>query len=255
MYEDRYISYNGKKSSDFNIYFCDPVDYLLQEPFLSNRSIREDKNAGRAMPYFYGIEYDSYEFPLKFWCSDWTQEKINQVTRWLGEPQYYSELYSSGNQDRCYFCLYTGKVDYETTHNGWALAQFTMQSSSPFVYSRQRINYYDFSNSTTTQNITFNNLGSMSLKPEIQITMASDSNGSFSIKNLRNNNLTMSFTGLSPNENVSIDCENEDIASSLANTYRINNMTGNFMEFVYGKNPLQVTGKVSLEIRYRYIYY
>lgn len=257
MYESQYISYNGKKSSDLGVYFCDPEDSLLKEPFLSGRTINEERIPGRVKSYYYGVNYDNYEFPLKFYCSEWTQAKIDEVAKWLGEPTYPSELYSSGNQDRCFFCLYSDKTPYETTHNGWSFVNFVMKANSPYKYSRERNNYYNFLTNTGTQTIVFNNLGNVNLKPQLQVTLASDSDGSFSIKNTRNNGLITSFTGLTASEEITIDCENEDVVSSIAGTYPINNMSSSsdFMEFVPGKNTIEITGKLELLITYRYVFY
>lgn len=56
-------------------------------------------------------------------------------------------------------------------------------------------------------------------------------------------------------ETVYTDCENEIIVSDLVpTTYRYANLSGNFLELIYGMNTLLVKGSLKLRFRYSYVY-
>ncbi|QJI52485.1 tail protein [Psychrobacillus phage Perkons] len=97
----------------------------------------------------------------------------------------------------------------------------------------------------------FENFGDLSLKPKLWITKR---NGSGDVKLL--NHMTgqeMKFTGLLNNEEIYVDCENEDIISSFQNSgiYRFDNHNDEWVEMNYGETYIKGCGDFDLNIRYQ----
>jgi hypothetical protein len=94
------------------------------------------------------------------------------------------------------------------------------------------------------------NSGDVVCKPEIWITKR---NGSGTVK-LTNetNGQVLILENLNNNEEVYIDCENEDIVSSLPMTYRYNNHNNVFLELEVGENLLTGEGDFDLVMRYEF---
>ncbi|WP_255305657.1 phage tail family protein [Paenibacillus sp. Mc5Re-14] len=94
------------------------------------------------------------------------------------------------------------------------------------------------------------NTGDMACKPELWITKR---NGSGNIKLINESNgQELIFTNLNNNEEVYVDCENEDIISNLPLTYRYDNHNNVFLELEVGDNLLTGEGDFELTIRHEF---
>lgn len=106
-------------------------------------------------------------------------------------------------------------------------------------FSMSLIGAYDF----------FNN-GDLPCKPEIWIKKT---NGSGDVKLF--NDMTgqiVEFKNLNNNEEVYVDCENEDIVSSLPLVYRYDDHNNEFLELDIGENYLSGDGEFELVIRHEF---
>jgi hypothetical protein len=94
------------------------------------------------------------------------------------------------------------------------------------------------------------NTGDVVCKPELWIRKK---NGFGSIK-LTNetNGMTLELTDLNDGEEVYIDCENEDIVSSLPLTYRYQNHNNVFLELEVGENLITGEGDFELDMRFEF---
>ncbi|WP_222429837.1 phage tail domain-containing protein [Paenibacillus agilis] len=94
------------------------------------------------------------------------------------------------------------------------------------------------------------NTGDLICKPELWITKR---NGAGTIK-LTNetNGQTLVFENLNNNEEVYVDCENEDIMTSLPMKYRYDDHNDVFLELDVGENLLTGEGEFDLTIRHEF---
>lgn len=94
------------------------------------------------------------------------------------------------------------------------------------------------------------NTGDVVCKPELWIKKK---NGSGSIK-LTNetNGLTLELNNLNDGEEVYIDCENEDIVSSLPLVYRYKDHNNVFIELDVGENLITGEGDFELDMRFEF---
>lgn len=98
--------------------------------------------------------------------------------------------------------------------------------------------------------LVFNNLGDLNCQPEIWITKLGS--GDFSIINTSHNNDTFSFQGLVDQEMIYVNNEQQDIETSLVNTYRYNNFNDSYLDFPIGQNVLRVQGAAKIKFRHQY---
>ena len=85
-------------------------------------------------------------------------------------------------------------------------------------------------------------------KPKIEIELVNN-NTDVSLKNLSNNGEIFSFTGLKPNEIISIDNENEFIKSNNQLSNPFSKFNRKWLKLVYGVNRLEVTGQCNIAVK------
>lgn len=241
--------YDGKYSSDYGLYNISLSNGMYEEVFTASRKIQEVTVRGNSKPYFQGFEYEPLEFELSFAFEDtWDDKKIREIARWLTQD-YYKPLWFSENPDRWFYCV--SIEDATLVHNGLkqGYVKLKMRCDSPYSYTPVMTSpIYDFS--TGTGVIDFVNDGDTILKPEIWIQKIG--NGDVSIKNMTNKGTEFKFTGLLDAETVYVNNEREYIETSLPSTYRYENFNNNYLELVYGKNRLEVTGECKINFRYQF---
>lgn len=253
MRESMHFSYRGIYSTDMGLVNVNISNAMLEEPFLAIREIKEVKIRGRAKPYFQEVELHPYSFTVNFAFKDrFNEQKIREVARWLS-PSYYEPFFTASNPSRVFFCMPV--EDSMLIHNGLreGYVQLTMRCDSPFSYSQQVISpIYDFSNNTIEGTpFVFDNIGDMSLKPEMWITKIGA--GDISIINLTDGNKEFKFVNLANNEVVYINNENEVIVTDIPMVYRYDNFNDQYLKFLVGQNHLIAYGKFKMQLRYRFI--
>lgn len=229
---------------------------MLEEQLMSEQSITEEKIRHNDTPYFIGIERSPFSIEFSFAFEDtFDDQKINEITNWLGNQPYYKELYFSNNIDRRYFVMYNDspKLIHNSLKQGYIT--ISMRSISPYTYSPVMVyGQYDLStNSQTGFDITIENLGNMSTLPVIEIEKVG--NGDIEIINYSNaENSSFKLSSLVDREKVIIDCQKEDILSDIPLTYHFDHIIGDYPSFVQGLNFLQVKGNCKITIKYRCIF-
>jgi phage-related protein len=252
--ESLYFSFANRKSTDFNIMNISVSDSasLYEESVIANKTINEIYVRGNPKPYFIDTKKDPYSFQLRFAFDDTADDElIDEVIRWLN-VDFYQPLFFSEDINKVFYAMPVNDVSF--IHNGLkqGYLNLTMRCDSPFSYGNDILtNWYDYS-SDNTDLIEITNLGHFSIYPEIWIQKVG--NGNLSINNLTNSNQEFKFSNLQDGEQLYIDCENEYIETSLTNTFRYDDFNDGYLEIVYGKNRLIVTGNAKLRFRYRYTY-
>lgn len=94
------------------------------------------------------------------------------------------------------------------------------------------------------------NTGDTICKPEIWITKR-NSSGTVRITNERNGQI-LELKNLNKDEEVYIDCENEDIITNLPMKYRYNDHNNVFLELEVGENLLTGEGDFDLVMRFEF---
>jgi len=254
--ESLYFHYAGEPSTNYGIINVNVgTSGMLEEQFIANREILETTIRGRDKPYFQGLKKSPLIIPVSFAIEDkWDENSIRDIARYLTNHNYYQPLYFSSNINRIYYALTVedSTLIHNTLKQGYINLNFRCDSNTS--YSPQYLSsLYDLSsNSITGTNIIFTNNGDEICKPEIFVEMVG--NGGFSIQNLSDGGQILEFTNLLDEEQIYIDCENEDIISNISeDTYRYDNHIGGvFLEILRGVNQLVVKGDVKLRFRYQF---
>lgn len=249
--EHIYFIYDGINSQDLGIQSVSISDGLYEEQFLYERSINEETTK-RDVPYFKGIKREPYRFELNlYYDGTWDNAKIKTIANWLNKG-YYKPLYFSDNPDMIFYCMYDGTISM--VHNGAKQGYITleMRCDSPYAYSQNKSFPKSlFAYNTTGTVISVDNNGDIAIFPEIWIKKTSEA-GDVSIINQSNGNKELKFTGLSLNETVYVDCENDYIETDILGSYRYNSFNDYYLELIVGTNNLKVVGNCELTLRYRY---
>jgi phage-related protein len=249
MIESLDFVYDGIESKDMNVYQISMDSGMLEEFFLPNRKINEQKVRGNDKPYFQGVELDPLSFPLSFYFDGgYDEEKIRATMRWLNQS-YYKPFYFKDYPNRIFYAMYEG--DSKLLHNGLQEGYVTMnmRCDSPYSYSPTYLTEeYDYSTNTVNgTDFTFINHGDINCQPEIWITMLEA--GEVRIVNNSDGGRELKFTELANTEQIYVDNEREYIESSLANTYRYSNHNDIFLDFPRGHNYLKIYGKCKIQWR------
>lgn len=265
-----YFRYDNISSQDMGIWNVHIEQGMYQEPFVATRTIKEQKIRGRENPYHQGEEYEVLQYKVSFAFLDkFDRDKIRAVARWLCAPTYYKPLIFFETEQEIWeeSVAYALTVEsFDIIHSGLSegYLSLTFRTNSPRKFSPVyltpdiRIDEYYFIAPyqliSIPTNIEFENMGDIDLKPIIIISMRG---AYFSMINLTNLGQKLAFTGLTPGEVLEIDCENEEISSSLGSTtYRFNNMSSDsvFIELIRGVNVLQCLGDFEFQIKYEFKY-
>ncbi|MEC1786091.1 phage tail domain-containing protein [Schinkia azotoformans] len=248
-----FFSYDGLKSSDLGVYLVKLDKGLVRDPFLGEREIISETIAGNETPYIYDVRTSSLRISLTLSCLDgaWTLDKRREVARWL-DKRRFCEFYSTDNIEKLYYLQYVGGIDlYSNSANqGYITVEFL--NISPYTYSPFYVQIFDYSTITTPTTFEFTNSGDNNLYPEIWVEKVGT--GEISIVNLSNGGKDFKFTGLLDQEVIYVDNRPafHHIESSLPNTYRHDNFSGEFLELTRGVNRLQLTGKCILKFMHQF---
>lgn len=239
------FSYAGISSATKGLTNVNTSSGMLEEPFFAEKAIHEIKIKGNPKPYFQQTELSPLQFNVSFSFDEaFDSTKLRDIASWLCNQSYYQPLYFSDNPNKVYFALVVESptLIHNSLEQGYI--NLTFRCNSPYSYSTEN---------TGTSKTLFTNNGDLIVRPELWITKTVG-DGDVSIINQTNSNLTLTFTGLTLNEEVYIDNENEYIESSLEGIYRYDNHNGNFLEMLTGNNTLSVNGDCTLSWRWRNIF-
>lgn len=256
--ESKYFIFDGIKSSDMDLYNVH-VDNngLIEVPYFGGADISEEYNQKKLVPYFYGVKRKAIEFSVQFALSndgiilkEWTPQIRNKIAKWLVHDTY-KEFQTSDDLGKKYYviCTNPGNLHLRLTKG---YVDLTFRTNSPFAWAGNSIiRYEDLSNNTNSKIINVENLSNIPrwFRPIIEIELVNGETD-VELKNLSNGGKTMKFEGLTPNEIISIDCENELVLSNLfgSNPFSKFNVDTKryWMDLVYGINQIEVKGKCKI---------
>lgn len=217
-------------------------------PASSSVELFTDRVYRKSRDYYYGAsQAPPLEFNLEFTSPDeLDSRKATVIKKWLfGRMQRKKLQIVQGDFSDIYF--YCHLLDPEEIKVGNKIHGFSCRVScdSPFAWEYER---------TLTKNYTAEEIGDSFvfyndsddddyLYPSMTFTM-NTTGGSFSITNSDDSSRQFLFTGLSPNEVITID-NRRNILTSSTGLRRLSTFNKNWMRFVAGKNSLALTGNIS----------
>ena len=242
-----YFTYNGLNSRDFGLMSIETGSGMYEEQLVADRSIIETSTRN-GKPLFNRIDEKPLSFSLNLaFEKKFDEFAINEIIDWLFQD-YYKPLYFEGKEDRIYYCMPEGSSSI--VHNGLmeGYATLIMRCDSSRLYSSE----------ITTEQLSYNgitpvekeiiNIGHYDISARISIDKVGDGDVS-----ITNNGDTFMITGLKNNESIYIDSDREIIESDIINTYRYNNIVGEFeyLTLKKGLNNIVISGGACIvQIKY-----
>ncbi|PLR99652.1 distal tail protein Dit [Bacillus sp. T33-2] len=249
MRESISIVYDGIHLLEENGIQINDDSGLFTEAFIATKTINEEKIRGKDEPYYFGVEREPLSFPLSFYFDEsLSDERRREIARLL-DKEYYKPLFSVDDPQRIYYAMCVDSSQH--IHNGIQMGYVTLnfRTNSPYAYSPVYFDEFDFSENTVDgTEFTFVNNGDMECKPYLSITMIE--NGDLKIVNFSNSGQEFKFTSLVKDEIVTVDCESEEIDSSI--TYRFDDFNDQYLSFVRGNNYLKIYGKCLIKLKYQF---
>ncbi len=242
------FTYNDIHSSEFGIMNVQTSSGLFEEQFLPNRSVIEEKIAGRDEPYFFGFEYETTEIPLTFYLSEgWDENRLYEIANWLTQS-HYKPLRFDEDETRLFYCMYVG--DTRILHNGLkqGYVNITMKCNSPFSFTPVYTREFNLTDNSMGVNFELYNLGHKECFPKFVIEKIGA--GDISIIN-HTNGIESKLTTLEDKEIVTVDNNAKDIETSIPFVYRYSNFNNKFMKLNVGVNKFTVVGNSKLTITYQ----
>lgn len=246
-----YFYGNGEDCRNYGIINVSKQTGLFEQSLFAEREIVEVENINTDIPYFQKVSKRPLQFSLRlFFIDGFSLEDLRRLRSWLDVDMYIPIIFSD-DMDRIYYAMpinspvlsHNGYHDYALS-NGYIDIDF--RCDSPYSYTEIiTTEWIDYSaNSAEGSEVTIFNTGDFEDCPFIEIEKVG--NGDVKLINLSNNNQEMKFTGLVDGEILKIDGSNEDIVSSLPNTYRYDNHNEVYTTLVLGQNDIMVYGNVKI---------
>lgn len=252
-----YFSFDGMPCTDFGLmmYDFDTNSSGTNNTLSTKTEIVEDRIARRYTPLHYGtITNEPLEFTMTFGADIPSIDKgvyldrwdINTIANWLTAHDTYKwlEISQPDMEMFRYKCFITDLKYTDVGNFPWA---FTCKvvCDSPYAYQYPEVFKYTVSGSMEIDILNQSCYRGF-YKP--QVTLSLSKGGTFSIKNVTDNNRTMQLTGLPASAStIYIDNENEIITcDTISNPYQYFNF--NFFRLCRGDNHLIITGVGTAEI-------
>lgn len=249
--QSEYFIFDGVKSQDMEeMYSVRMESGLAESPFFGGQDIEEEWVGNRITPYDYGTQLNPIEFTIQISPLDkeWTPQLRNAIGRWLVHREYKS-FQTCDDLGKYYYAKCIEAPNFQLASNRGYL-ELTFRTNSAFAFSPVYISDYNLSDNATTRIIEMDNYSNINqnYKPKIEIQLV-DGETDITLKNLSNGGKEFKFVGLSPNEIVSIDNQNEFIVSSNPLSNPFSKFNENWLELVYGTNQILVTGVCKLWVK------
>lgn len=249
--ESLYFSFDEIKSTNFPIANIKVGQGAFSESLSTGKQINESYPINSFKPYFMGVQKEVKEFDVSFvFLEPWNDEMMDEILQWLSVDEY-KKMYFESNIDRVFYAMPI--TDIGLIHNGLQQGYLTItfRCDSAYSYSHEKATvWYD----ATVKDVEFNirNLGYYNVYPEIEIIKVG--NGNVSIYNKSNANQQLRFTSLKDGEKIVIDCFNEEIETSLEDTFRFDDFNDVYIELLRGDNMIRITGRCYVRFNYQYLY-
>lgn len=252
------FTWNGITSKDFGLILASINNSLNEVPSGSGIEIQGVSSIKNPRKLFLGAkENQVLEFPVEI-----VSEKpldlptFLRIKQWLfGSPGYHKlQIEDEWYSDFYFNCILKPSEDIKFGGEYFGL-RCSVECDSPYAYTFPQTQTYTFDSSVINY-FEFDNFSAEihGLRPIIEFKM-SKSGKEFSIKNLATNR-EFKMAGLSPNEVITVDNQNEIITSST-NLNRFKNLSKGrnqgYFSLVHGRNKLECHGLLEyLKITYQF---
>jgi|GEM_PF-758713 len=259
--------YDNINSQDLGVINCQVgSNGLYEEFFLPERELKEITTRYNDKPSFIQIKTLPRSFTLTLaFNEEFNEDNLREIKRLFSSSSYKSMIFES-LPDYVYYCILVDSTPL--SHNGiHGYAIFNFRCSDPYVYSSVYLDdEIDLStNPIYGTSIIFTNKGDLPCQPQISLLKVNDGDISiinnsdggkeFKLSTILDSDGNTLFESLKDGEDLFIDNEQEEITSSLPNTYRINNLTGDFLSLNRGVNNLVIKGTCKIQFRYQFKLY
>lgn len=205
----------------------------------------------RATPYFYGA---SPAPVLSFQMSAFSEDEIDastfqEIQKWLFSTRTYKKLQIDQiDMQDIYFNCILNNPEIIRVGNLLKGLSWTVVCDSPFALKFPKTTTYTYPSGAPVNQLhqylnQSDDSGSYLYPTSLIITM-NNIGGDISITNLSDSNRVSSFTGLSPNEILTISPLYQTVSSSTG-LRRLSNSNKKFLRLIPGLNQLRVVGNVS----------
>jgi len=249
LFENVNFSFDYIDGSTYGL-FLGYIENKSESHFGVRQSIIEEQVPRKPLPYLYEVKQEPFEFEtLLFRETEWDLDTRLTICRWLFQKQY-KDFVSYDNPDIVYKVICIDSPSKILYGNQGGYIRLRWRSNAPWAYTKVYLDEFDLSLNTTS-NISLENKSNIQniYKPEIEVEIVDGT--SFSIKNLTYKGEAVTFENLNVNETIYINGENKRVISSTG-LYRYNNWNKKTLNLIYGKNNIEVTGKIKLLVRSQY---
>jgi hypothetical protein len=250
MFYAKSFTYNGIPSELFNIQVAsiDSGDSAVNGPGSGTIEIIENYVYRRPVPYFYGVKFTSkVSFPISFFSPDEIDaQTFSYLQNWLfGQLNYKNFVLIQPDMDSFYINAIFTEPNVIRAGNIIYGLQGTCIMDSQFAWTYPKTSIYNYTSAPSASSLILNNDSHYAgyLYPQMTFTVNS-AGSSLSIINTSDNNREFLFSGLSPNEVITINNDLGIVTSSLL-IPRLSIFNKKFLRFVPGINILSITGGIS----------
>ena len=259
--ESQYFIYDGKTSTEMGLYNV-RINHsgFVETPLWGQTNIQEDTSRKRLTSYFYGVTREPIKFTVQFMLADenmqpkiWTPEERNRIAKWL-VPNVYKKFQTYDDLSKQYYAMITNEVNLNLIGTK-GYVELTFVTNSPFAWTEVYDDTFDLSDNITTRIIELENKSNVlaQYRPKLVEIELVNGETSVQLKNLTNGNKIMKFEGLTANETISIDCENEIMKSNLFGNNPFSKFNRGikryWLDLISGVNQIEVTGMCIIKIR------
>ena len=240
------FTFDGESSKAMGVTQVSVSSGLFEDDLMSSRTIESDKGKLSDLTMLKRVIREPITFQMTLFLEDgMEQSAIDRIAYWLDTDEY-REFFFDERDDRLAYVLPQG--DMKISHDGInGYFNVTMIANSPYWHTPVVSVEYEIAGT-----YTFINNGVSAIKPLIMVYANRNITEAqpLTIKNLRTNQ-EMVVTEMANGEVLTIDCEWENVDSSLPNIYRYDSWNEEYLTLPTGQNILQVSPGAYVVIKYR----
>jgi hypothetical protein len=238
------------------------TDGQVNTPWISGKSIVEDRVPYKDTPYHYGVQKQPLEFTVLFNILDdeYTEDTLYQLGLVFGQDKYIP-FQTTDFLGKIFYVMPTSPISLTTFSNfkGWYEVSF--RNKYPYALTLPRISTFDLSTITEDTTITLTNesnvmhpkLNDYYFEPELWIDLKGSST-SISLINQSDGGREFSFTGLTALELLYVNNQQKQIISSTG-LYRLNKFNKNWFRIYRGENNIVVDNPCILQFKSQFPVY
>lgn len=247
----RSFIWDGVPSELFGLYIADiDANGINTSMGSSSMEIIEKKIFRRPAPYFLGATPSP---KLQFEMSAFSENEIDasafeDIQKFLFSSRNYKRLQvDQPDMQNIYFNAILTDPKINRVGNLIFGLTFTVTCDSPYAYKFPLVTTYTYSSSVVDSTEVFYNMSDDDgayLLPNDMIITVNNEGGNVSVTNLDDDNRIMSFTGLQPNEVLTVSSLYQTLESSTG-LKRMGNFNKKFLRLIPNRNRLRIQGNLS----------